>query len=220
MPVDPRQWQEVKKIASDVSASGPEELDEFEEEIATALANGEGGRIGELVERHLGSRARGFIQRKLSDDRCDADAEDIWSETRERVLRNYRSFEGRSRFSSWVMGVAAQVVREPGRKINTRTRHHQTGDFHTAGWLSGRITGPFTHAVRMEQARRWASLSEFQRDALHLYLEGYSWREVAEALRVYDDSSESVRPRAPSTWARWVERTAKAGIADLLGATT
>ena len=89
-----------------------------DEALAGACASGDPAAIAALFHRHGRTVSRFVYQMVHSDD----DVEDIVQATFVEVLRGHASFDGRSLVSTWLLGIAANVVRHYVRSKIRRRR--------------------------------------------------------------------------------------------------
>ncbi len=89
----------------------PDELSD--EALVAACGVGEVAALGALFDRHRRTVQR-FVARLVNDER---DVEDVVQQTFLEVHRSARRFAGRSAAKTWLLGIAANVV-----------RHHVRGD--------------------------------------------------------------------------------------------
>jgi RNA polymerase sigma-70 factor, ECF subfamily len=157
----------------------PEELSD--EALLAAAAVGEVAALGALFDRHRRTVQR-FVARLVNDDR---DVEDVVQQTFLEVHRSARKFAGRSTAKTWVLGIAANVV-----------RHHVRGDLRrrAATQRFGAELRPLASFIDHEVEHR--DLLARVADALHALpheqrvvfvmcdLEQVSGREAAQALGV------------------------------------
>ena len=83
----------------------PEELSD--EALLAACAVGEAAALGALFDRHRRTVQR-FVARLVNDD---GDVEDVVQQTFLEVHRSARRFAGRSTAKTWMLGIAANIVR-------------------------------------------------------------------------------------------------------------
>ena len=89
-----------------------------DEAIALACASGDPAAIAELFDRHERTVSR-FVYRLLP---LDHEVQDIVQATFVEVLRGISRFDGRSKVSTWLLGIAANIVRHHLRARGRRRR--------------------------------------------------------------------------------------------------
>jgi RNA polymerase sigma factor (sigma-70 family) len=99
--------QQAAALAANYRQDDPDAWD-----VARAVV-GDARAFADLVGR-LEARVYRFILRQVS---ADSAAEDLTQDTFLEVYRNLHRFQGASKFSTWVMGIALNLSR------NYRTRH-------------------------------------------------------------------------------------------------
>ena len=147
-------------------------------DVARAVA-GDARAFADLVAR-LEARVYRFILRQVSADRA---AEDLTQDTFLEVYRNLHRFQGASKFSTWVMGIALNLsrnyrTRAPERRYQFETeealaRHSDAGPSpHTQTELNETM-------ATLQQGL--AQLPDELREALVLVtMEGMSYEQAAE----------------------------------------
>ena len=89
-------------------------------ELVARAARGDGESLGLLYDRHAG-RMRAIALRIV---RAPEDAEDVVQETFVQALLKIGSFDGRSALSTWLHGVAINVVRNHWRSQKSTAKAH------------------------------------------------------------------------------------------------
>ncbi len=87
-----------------------------DEELMAALARGDEGALGRLMERH-GALLHGLLVRLLGDG---AAAEDLFQETWIRIVRAAPRFDPRRRFRPWAVRIATNLARDEHRRRRLR----------------------------------------------------------------------------------------------------
>jgi len=140
----------------------------------------EGGSFADWFSRHERTLTR-FIYRQVP---CTMDVEDILQVTFVRAMRGYARFDGRSAISTWLLGIAANVIRHHVRSKARRQRlerHLQVtfGDGRETR-LSERIEAKHSLVAANDALKR---LDSDKRQAFVLCeLEGLTAREAAQTL--------------------------------------
>lgn len=166
-----------------VPTPGPAPDDPDAEAVAAAMA-GDTQALSHLMEKlHL--RVFRFILRQVS---REEDAEDLTQETFLQTHRNLARFRGASRFSTWVMGIAQNLVRNqrsrspdirfpPAPEHALETLEDQHGDPHAAAQFRARMERLHQAMVR--------HLSDDLREALILVsLEEMPYDQAAQVLDI------------------------------------
>jgi RNA polymerase sigma-70 factor (ECF subfamily) len=151
-------------------------------ELMRALANGELGPLGDLYDRYH-EDVRQFVRRACS---RDEDVDDIVHDAFLTASRAAGSYDGRPCARPFLVGVAAQVVRQRRRRW-ARFRSVLEAFFSTPDPAPPRT--PEDHAESAETAARLeralARLTDEKRLVLLLFeREGLSGEEVARALEI------------------------------------
>lgn len=161
--------------------SGPTRVDESDHALIRGAQAGEGAAFEGLVRRYYGQIYRWAVARTGDRD----DAEDVTQETLVRLHRHLPSFDGRSRFGTWLYQVTRSAAADLHRK---RERHERLA-------VRARHRSPAAVDPRSDEAvtdEKRASglvkafleeLSERQREVFDLVdLQGFSTVEVSEML--------------------------------------
>jgi len=97
-----------------------------DEDLARAAAAGDRAAMGLLLERHYGVILR--LAARHAEGR--ADAEDLAQDICVRLARGIASFDGRSRFSTWLYALALNACRDHLRRLGRERRGRaEYGDF-------------------------------------------------------------------------------------------
>lgn len=152
-----------------------------DEALVAACATGESAALGALFDRHHDA-VRAFLGRMSGTDARDLD--DLVQATFETLPRAARSFGGRAAVKTWLLGVAANVVRH---HVRSEIRRKRLADAASAERpASGDATAEVLARERAALlADAIAALPPKVREAFVLvYLEGIAGAEVAELLGV------------------------------------
>jgi RNA polymerase sigma-70 factor (ECF subfamily) len=152
-------------------------------DLARAVARrGEEQAFRELYRRHT-PRLLGFVHRLLG--RPGAEAEDVVQETWIRACENLRRFRWESSFSTWLMGIGLNLVRERQR----RNARQESGSLEESLQLAAAIGST---EDRIDLARAIELLPDGYRMALVLHdIEGLKHAEIAERLGISSGTSKS-----------------------------
>ena len=152
-------------------------------ELAEAVGGrGEERAFRELYRRHT-PRLLGFVYRLLG--RSGAEAEDVVQETWIRACENLPRFRWDSRFSTWLLGIGLNLVRERQRSA-ARRRSASLDEVEHAPATPG------ASADRIDLARAIELLPDGYRMALVLHdVEGMKHSEIAERLGISSGTSKS-----------------------------
>jgi RNA polymerase sigma factor (sigma-70 family) len=157
-------------------------------ELADAVLHyGEEGAFRELYRRHT-PRLLGFAARLLG--RSDAEAEDAVQETWLRVCRSLDRFRWESSFSTWLLGIGLNVVRDEIRR-NARSLEVDVDE----------LPEPPAQAVfadeRIDIERSIGLLPDGYRMVLVLHdVEGMKHEEIAQRLDITAGTSKSQLSKA------------------------
>lgn len=146
------------------------------------VGRGEEQAFRELYRRHT-PRLLGFVHRLLA--RSGADAEDVAQETWVRACENLQRFRWDASFSTWLLGIGLNLVRERQRS-NARRMSESLDETQHASATSG------ASAERIDLARAIELLPDGYRMALVLHdVEGMKHSEIAERLGISSGTSKS-----------------------------
>jgi len=151
-----------------------------DEALAGACASGDPAAIAALFHRH-GRTVSRFVYQMV---RRDDDVEDIVQATFVEVLRGHASFDGRSLVSTWLLGIAANVVRHYVRS-KIRRRRFETCLALVAGERRESALSERVHARRtLVLADKVLSQLDIDKQLAFALceLEGLSARDAAAAL--------------------------------------
>jgi RNA polymerase sigma-70 factor (ECF subfamily) len=152
-------------------------------DLAGAVVDrGEERAFRELYRRHT-PRLLGFVHRLLA--RAGAEAEDVVQETWIRACENLCRFRWDSSFSTWLLGIGLNLVRERQRGNSRRMSEPLDETRHAPV-----TTGP--SAARIDLARAIELLPDGYRTALVLHdIEGMKHAEIAAHLGISSGTSKS-----------------------------
>ena len=143
--------------------------------IARALVSQDQAAFGELVQRHQ-SVVRHFLRHLARGDAALAD--DLAQETFVNAWRSLARFQGRSSFSTWVLGIAHNQWRNARRLQRTLPIEPQHLDT-----LEPTPSPAPLSDLRADLSRALSSLGSEEQIALHLcYQQGFSHSEISEIL--------------------------------------
>jgi len=152
-------------------------------DLARAVARrGEEQAFRELYRRHT-PRLLGFVHRLLGPP--GAEVEDAVQETWIRACENLRRFRWDSSFSTWLMGIGLNVVRERQRRAARAVPGTLDESLQAAATMGSR-------EERIDLARAIELLPNGYRLALVLHdIEGFKHAEIAERLGISSGTSKS-----------------------------
>jgi RNA polymerase sigma-70 factor (ECF subfamily) len=144
--------------------------------------HGEEQAFRELYRRYT-PRLLGFVHRLLG--RSGADAEDVVQDAWIRACQNLRRFRWDSSFSTWLLGIGLNLVRESQRRNASADRGSSDDASHAA-------TTKGSSEDRIDLARAIELLPDGYRLALVLHdIEGMKHSEIAERLGISSGTSKS-----------------------------
>lgn len=163
-------------------AAGRNDLDRT---LIAAIADRDEAAFNEIYVRYHGRIAR--FTRRIT--RCSELTAEITNDTLWTIWRCAPSFKGRSRVSTWIMGIAYHIGRDTLKRIRRREAHEEPmPDFIEAAhepWSDG-DAGEWVGTALVQ-------LSEEQRIALELFYRfGHSCEEIA---RMVDCPANTVKTR-------------------------
>lgn len=151
------------------------------------LYHGDERAFREIYRRHT-PRLLGFVTRLLA--RSHDDAEDVVQETWIRACKNLESFRWDSAFSTWLLGIGLNVVRDVLRR-NARTRTITDEN------LPESSVPVLKHEDRIDLERSIKSLPDDYRLVLVLHdVEGMKHREIAHKLDMPEGTSKTLLSKA------------------------
>jgi len=161
---------------------------ETDRDLADAVVQlGDEQAFRELYRRHT-SRLLGFVTRLLAG--TDSEAEDIVQETWIRACEGLEGFRWQSTFSTWLLGIGLNVVRDQMR----RGRRPRAVAMET---LPDRPATRTSHEQRIDLERAIRALPDDYRLALVLHdVEGMKHHEIAERLGIPIGTTKSQLFRA------------------------
>jgi len=151
--------------------------------LANAIRRrGDEAAFRRLYRRHT-PRLLGFVRRLLG--RSQAEAEDVVQDVWIRACDGLQRFRWECSFSTWLLGIGLNVVRERHRQESRRP----TAPLNEAAEQSARFVA---RDDRIDVAQCVASLPDGYRTVLVLHdVEGLKHREIAERLGISDGTSKS-----------------------------
>jgi RNA polymerase sigma-70 factor (ECF subfamily) len=164
-----------RRFGSQVRQVNVIELTDEQLAAAAAREGSDGPAFVALVERYR-QRVWHICFRLLSNEH---DANDAAQEVFVRLFLNRQKFEGRSKYSTWVHGVAVRTCLTIRRGRGRRQKHENTAPEQTIETEPARQPGD-TSGVSLDLMQMLEILSEEDRALLILkYAEGYSYEELA-----------------------------------------
>jgi RNA polymerase sigma-70 factor (ECF subfamily) len=164
-----------RRFGSQVRQVNVIELTDEQLAAAAAREGSDGPAFVALVERYR-QRVWHICFRLLSNEH---DANDAAQEVFVRLFLNRQKFEGRSKYSTWVHGVAVRTCLTIRRGRGRRQKHENTVPEQTIETEPARQPGD-TSGVSLDLMQMLEILSEEDRALLILkYAEGYSYEELA-----------------------------------------
>jgi RNA polymerase sigma-70 factor (ECF subfamily) len=128
------------------------------------------------------------VARAYADSRDDQD--DLLQEMLLQVWRSIPSFQGDAKPSTWIYRVALNAS-IAWKRTETRRRHHQRALADAEGLPDCRNDGRGDEANRAAVEQLYAAvrrLSPFDRSLVLLYLDGMSYREMADVLGITESN--------------------------------
>jgi RNA polymerase sigma-70 factor (ECF subfamily) len=148
-----------------------------------------------LYRRHT-PRLLGFVYRLLG--RGNPEAEDIVQETWIRICEHLREFQWRSTFSTWLLGIGLNVVRDNLRR--NKGARTLTEKQHPAA-----IYQNDDNELRIDLERAIQMLPDSNRLVLVMHdIEGFTHREIAEKLEIPGGTTKSKLFRARRMIREWL----------------
>lgn len=163
--------------------------------VAAILEFGDEQAFRELYRRHT-PRLLGFVSRLLAG--AEAEDEDVVQETWIRACRRLERFEWRSTFSTWLLGIGLNVVRDNLRRIDrTRTTAIDRS--------TNPPVYPGTHEERIDLERAIRMLPDDHRIILVLHdVEGMKHHEIADRLEIPVGTTKSRLFRSRKMLREWL----------------
>ena len=163
--------------------------------IEAVLESGDEQAFRDLYRRHA-PRLLGFVTRLFAGQ--SSENEDIVQETWVRACENLGNFQRRSAFSTWLLGIGLNVVRDnlrrnrrhnTAREIGTDNSHARTND----------------HEMRIDLQRAISMLPDDNRMVMVLHdIEGFTHDEIAIRLEIPVGTSKSQLFRARRMIRDWL----------------
>ncbi len=152
-------------------------------EIVAAVLAGESERFGEIVARHR-DRVYRFVLLKVQDRTV---AEDLAQDTFVEAYRSLARFDGRSRFSTWLCGIALNITRNYGNRAPERKYRFDPAT--VMDGMASSALSPLEETLRAEQMamlRRalGALTADLREPLLMVTLEELSYEEVGRLLGI------------------------------------
>lgn len=168
--------------------------------LLTKLLAGDARAFMTLVQRHQ----RGMHAVALFHVGDASVAEEVVQETWEAVVRGLARFEGRSKLSTWILGIVANRARTRG------VREKRTVPFSSFG----EDDGPAVDADRFRANGHWsAAPAPWLRPAEAIVSDKETWRVLSAALDTLPESQRAV------VWMRDIEELDAEEICNVLGIT-
>lgn len=166
--------------------------------VGAILELGDQQAFRELYRRHT-PRLLGFVSRLLAG--AEAEDEDVVQETWIRACRGLEGFAWRSTFSTWLLGIGLNVVRDHLRRSErSRTMREEQ--------LTTPAEHPGAHEVRIDLERAIRILPDEYRMVLVLHdVEGLTHHEIAERLEMPIGTTKSQLFRARKMVREWLSQT-------------
>jgi RNA polymerase sigma-70 factor (ECF subfamily) len=163
--------------------------------VGAVLELGDEQAFRELYRRHT-PRLLGFVSRLLAG--ADPEGEDVVQETWIRACERLEQFQWRSTFSTWLMGIGLNVVRDSLRRSG-RSRTAPTDLFPDP-------PGPHAvHEMRIDLERAIRILPDDYRMVLVLHdVEGMKHHEIADRLEIPVGTTKSQLFRARRMIRQWL----------------
>jgi RNA polymerase sigma-70 factor, ECF subfamily len=157
------------------------------------LRDGDERAFSRLYDRHTG-RLLGFITRLVA--RAPAEAEDLTQETWVRACRGLERFQWNSSFSTWLLGIGLNVVRD-------YLRRHNRGVTVDMDAIPEVPAPAIPQDERIDLERAIALLPDGYRMILVLHdVEGMTHDDIAGALEISAGTSKSQLSRARTAMRR------------------
>ena len=159
----------------------------FEMQLVERARKGDAGAYDEIMRRH-GKRLYGLAASMVGNP---ADAEDVVQETFLGAYKQLGSFEGRSSLKTWLTRICVLQVSKLYRSRKVRRTSPLGRD--VPGGHEPAVSSPVSQADRRaDVAAMLNSLSPEHREVLVLReLQGFSYKEIADALGVPQGTVES-----------------------------
>lgn len=141
------------------------------------MARREEDKFQALVEEHK------KILYKVCVSYCKnpGDRDDLAQEILVQLWRSFARFDGRVRFSTWMYRIALNVAISFYRRESVRTRHVVSGHEHLLEAIDVTASEP----TEIQMLYRWiGELDPLNKALALLYLDGNSYREIADVLGI------------------------------------
>lgn len=112
----------------------------------------------------------------------EAEREDLFQEILLQLWRNYRTYNGKAKISTWMYRVALNTAISALRKKERRP--NLGGDDKLPAGLSESISDPDIAEKRKFLYQAIAQLSEIERAIILLYLEEHSYEEISQIMGI------------------------------------
>ncbi len=169
--------------------------------LARRAASGD-RRALELLHSRYSSILHAYIAHRLNGSRDDV--EDIWQETLLAAVRSLPNYDGRSRFFTWLCGIASHKVADHLRRVG-RSPESVFSDLPPEQLLELVDTGPLPDDVLANREVRFSVVTalgnlpdEYRRALVMRYADECSVEEVAQAIGRGYKATESLLARARS----------------------
>lgn len=163
-----------------------------ENSLIHAAKKGDRSALNQLVKKHY-SHVYAFISKKV---KCyPDDAQDLTQDTFVEIHRSIKNFEGRSKFSTWIFGIALNIVRN---YFNRSVKYKY--EFIDSDEVGAEVGGPHNDPEACADFQQLLKkidnaivlLPKAQRDALVLSVfEGHSYRETSDMLKITECNLKS-----------------------------
>jgi RNA polymerase sigma factor (sigma-70 family) len=155
-----------------------------------------GQDFGMLVKEYRKPLYR-FVLRNVGNP---ADAEDIAQQTFVEAYRAMSTFRGESELSTWLYGIAMNLVRNYLNRAPHRVRKYEADD--VLEGVADSTDGPEKLIQRMQlMTRLWGEIGELSADLKRIFLlvaiEGWSYEQAADLLDIPFRAREAIKARLP-----------------------
>lgn len=152
-------------------------------EIVAAVLGGDGERFGELVTRHR-DRVYRFVVVKVKDRTV---AEDLAQDTFVEAYRSLARFDGRSRFSTWLCGIALNITRNYLNR--SPERKHSFAPVTVMDTMASPASSPLEDTLRAERLASLERLldalpADLREPLLMVTLDELSYEEAGQLLGI------------------------------------
>lgn len=165
---------------------------ESEMRLIDTAKNSDRSALNQLVKKYY-SRVYVFIYKRI--ECCPSDAEDLVQDTFIQLQKTICTFEGRSKFSTWVLGIALNIVRNYFNRSAIYKYNFVDCDELNA-MASEQHENPESCASFQELLENVDNaiflLPKKQRDAIvHSAVDGLSYRESSDRLKITESNLKS-----------------------------